>query len=64
VPCRGTRPAPPQGSPDLPLAFQMLNDNLQIYRDVGGGSLHRWTGPPTGGEGVQDRPARLSNRSQ
>lgn len=38
---RGTRPAPPQGSPDLPLAFQMLNDNLQIYRDVGGGSLHR-----------------------
>lgn len=38
---RGSRPAPPEGSPDLPLAFQMLNDNLQLYRDVGGGSLHR-----------------------
>jgi hypothetical protein len=42
VHCSGTRPAPPEGAPDLPLAFQMLNDNLQIFRDVGGGSLHRW----------------------
>lgn len=43
----------------------MLNDTLQIYRDVGGGSLHRWApwgrvcvewGPHKAGKGgdVQD----------
>eukprot|EP00775_Hariotina_reticulata_P010813 gene10813-10969_t len=38
---RGVRPSPPEGSPDLPLVFQMLNDKLQLFRDLGGGSLHR-----------------------
>lgn len=27
--------------PDLPIVFQMLNDKLQLFRDLGGGSLHR-----------------------
>jgi hypothetical protein len=39
--CRGVRPAPPEGAPDLPLVFQMLDDRLQLFRDLGGGSLHR-----------------------
>lgn len=39
--CRGQRPAPPDGTPDLPIVFQMLNDKLQLFRDLGGGSLHR-----------------------
>lgn len=39
--CRGVRPAPPDGAPDLPLVFQMLDDRLQLFRDLGGGSLHR-----------------------
>jgi len=34
---RGVRPAPPEGSPDLPLVFQMLSDNLQLFRDLGEG---------------------------
>eukprot|EP00879_Flechtneria_rotunda_P018772 GHRR01019705.1.p1 GENE.GHRR01019705.1~~GHRR01019705.1.p1 ORF type:complete len:278 (+),score=82.79 GHRR01019705.1:127-960(+) len=38
---RGVRPSPPEGAPDLPLAFQLLSDNLQLFRDLGGGSLHR-----------------------
>ncbi|KAF6264836.1 hypothetical protein COO60DRAFT_1698169 [Scenedesmus sp. NREL 46B-D3] len=38
---RGVRPAPPEGAPDLPLVFQMLGDRLQLFRDLGGGSLHR-----------------------
>ncbi|WIA16944.1 hypothetical protein OEZ85_013866 [Tetradesmus obliquus] len=38
---RGVRPAPPDGAPDLPLVFQMLDDRLQLFRDLGGGSLHR-----------------------
>jgi hypothetical protein len=38
---RGARPAPPEGPAQLPLVFQMLSDNLQLFRDLGGGSLHR-----------------------
>lgn len=41
-PGRGTRPAPPgDAGPDLPVHAALLYDTLYLYRDLGGGSLHR-----------------------
>ncbi|GBF96891.1 hypothetical protein Rsub_09896 [Raphidocelis subcapitata] len=38
----GARPAPPgPEGPSLPLHASLLRDELRLYRDVGGGSLHR-----------------------
>ncbi|KAI8473549.1 MAG: putative RNA methylase family UPF0020-domain-containing protein [Monoraphidium minutum] len=39
---RGARPAPPgEAGADLPLHAALLRDTLHLYRDLGGGSLHR-----------------------
>ena len=40
--CRGSRPPPPTDAPpNLPLFISLLKDTAVLYRDLGGGSLHR-----------------------